>query len=287
MQSSLSVIKKNQDGIEFFTHAITGESGMSHAGLARLTGVTHQSVGDLLKNISEGKVKTECLQKFLGKDVWMDARGFDNDRVVKDRVCAAVIDYYAFESERISSEARTQSVFAHRKFAEIGVRTWIQGITGWHQKTTDYSVEDFVMDAPLIWDREAKPFQPEFYEHLYRIRGWDINAPNRKGHPGCVGTWINKMVYEKFPEGVPTELAAKYKGVDKKRKKYEFLTLDQGRTHLEKHMSALMATLRISPSNNWKKFLSNLEKAIPDANAIRMIQLEFSLLSELEGDDEL
>jgi hypothetical protein len=38
-----------------------------------------------------------------------------------------VIEHYAFESKRKTKEA----LFAFRKFATMGIQTWIQGITGW------------------------------------------------------------------------------------------------------------------------------------------------------------
>jgi hypothetical protein len=285
------VIKRFQDNVEFFTVDATGESGMSISGLARICGVTSQSVEQLLKRLEQGRIRAETLKKFVSESLWVEVdgvpvRGEYNDKVVKDKVCAAVIDYYAFESTQVDEEKKAQAIYAYRRFAGIGVQSWIQGITGWNNKQTDLQVLDFVMDTPLIWDRDNKPFPSEFYEQIYRLRGWDYNDVNRKGHPGCVGTWTNKFVYEKFPEGVSDSLTKKYVDFNKRRKKYEFLTLDQGRNHLEKHMVAVLTAMRLSPAGNWNRFLKNLEKAIPDADAIRFIQLEFSFLSELEEAEE-
>lgn len=285
------VIKYTEDNIEFFTVNETGESGMSISGLARICGITKQSVEQLLTRLEDGRVRADTLKRFIGKPLWVEVdgipvRGQDNDKVVKDKVCAAVIDYYAFDSSQVNEEQQAQAIFAHRRFAEIGVQSWIQGITGWRNKKTDFQVSDFVMDTPLVWNKKDKPFPPEFYEQIYRLRGWNYNDANRKGHPGCVGTWTNKFVYEKFPEGVSDTLTKKYVDFNKKRKKYEFLTLEEGRNHLEKHMVAVITAMRLSPAGKWKKFLKNLETAIPDADAIRFIQLEFSFLSELEESND-
>ena len=286
-----SVINHIEDGIEFFTVETTGESGMSITGLSRICAVTSQSIRQLLERLEKGSVRAETLNRFADQSLWVtvdgvEVRGTDNNRVVKDKVCAAVIDYYAFESTNTTEDQKSQAIFAYRRFAEFGVRDWIQGITGWNSKEADFHITDFVMDTPAVWGRETKAFPSEFYEQIYRLRGWDYHDPNRKGHPGCVGSDTNKLIYDKFPQGVAGSLSEKYAKVNKRRRKYEFLTLEEGRNHLEKHMVAVLITMRLSPAGNWKKFLKNLDKAIPDANAIRFIQLEFSFLSELEDDDE-
>jgi hypothetical protein len=41
--------------------------------------------------------------------------------------CAAMIEYYAYESSRKTQKA----LFAYRKFGKMGIERWIHGITGW------------------------------------------------------------------------------------------------------------------------------------------------------------
>jgi hypothetical protein len=125
----MNITRVERDGVEFFTIDATGESGMSESGLARLCGVTQQAISHLLQDLVTNKLPSECLKLFSGKDLLLQTKGLKNARVVKDRVCAAVIEYYAFESRYKTTEA----LFAFRKFAAMGIQTWIQEITGWHQ----------------------------------------------------------------------------------------------------------------------------------------------------------
>jgi hypothetical protein len=125
----MNITRVERDGVEFFTIDATGESGMSESGLARLCGVTQQAISHLLQDLVTNKLPSECLKLFLGKDLLLQTKGLKNARVVKDRVCAAVIEYYAFESRYKTTEA----LFAFRKFAAMGIQSWIQEITGWHQ----------------------------------------------------------------------------------------------------------------------------------------------------------
>ncbi len=102
LPNSLDIIKREQDEVEFYTKTSTGESGMSESGLARLCDVAQQTISNLLQELVTGKVRSECLQLFAGKELWVQGRGPDNAKVVKDEVCAAVIEYYAFESKKQS-----------------------------------------------------------------------------------------------------------------------------------------------------------------------------------------
>ena len=123
----MNITRVERDGVEFFTIDATGESGMSESGLARLCGVAPQTVNELLQNWVTGKRRSECLKALPDRDIWLQGKGLDNAKVVKDQVCAAVIEYYAFESRNRNDKA----LFAFRKFAAIGMRAWIQATTEW------------------------------------------------------------------------------------------------------------------------------------------------------------
>jgi hypothetical protein len=114
------------DGIEFFTVDLTGESGMSEAGLARFCGVHQTTIGKLL-NPPKTKPLAKFLEPFDEEGFYLRIRGENNRRIVRSDVCAAVIEYYAFEA-RVKIE---KALFAFRKFARLGIERWIQGMTGW------------------------------------------------------------------------------------------------------------------------------------------------------------
>lgn len=153
----------------------------------------------------------------------------------------------------------------------------------WKQR----QVKGYVLDKPLLWNLKengSRPFVIEFYEHLYRIRGgdWAKRKPDEVNRPSCVGSWTNKFVYELFPGDVPKALATQYKAQEGNFRKYEFLTQQVGRIHLVSHMTSLLRVMRVSPSNNWARFLANIEKAFADPGTASAIQLEFDFLIELE-----
>lgn len=53
-----------------------------------------------------------------------DLRVNGNLRVYKPSVCARIIQHYAFQGNEVAQYSLDQ-------FTELGINTWIQGITGW------------------------------------------------------------------------------------------------------------------------------------------------------------
>ena len=124
----MSILRHESNGIEFFTVKATGESGMSQSGLARLCGVTQKAVDNLLERLGTSSSPDflkplQDIELTLGTSV----HKFNNATIIKDSVCARILEWYAFESQRPTEKARQ----AFRQFAAIGIRTWIQSITGW------------------------------------------------------------------------------------------------------------------------------------------------------------
>jgi hypothetical protein len=148
----MSILRVEQDGIEFFTESQTGACKMSEAGMARLCNITHQSMNQRIRYALAGKTASESLNQFAGKYLPQQVTlKFDGYPIVvnlyESDFCAAVIEYYAFESRHKTAEA----LFAYRKFAKMGIERWIQGITGWEPpmpaiELTEEAVIDFMSD---------------------------------------------------------------------------------------------------------------------------------------------
>jgi hypothetical protein len=144
----MSIKRVVLNAIEFFTILATGESGMSESGLARICKVNHKAIQRILRKLPLATSKlSECLEPFRGKPFELRLRGENNERIIRSDVCAAIIEYYAFESRRKPAEA----LFAYRKFAKMGIEAWIQSITGWTPaiaatEPTFEAVEKFIND---------------------------------------------------------------------------------------------------------------------------------------------
>jgi hypothetical protein len=128
----MSILRVEQDGIEFFTVTETGESKISETGTARLCGVSQQAVYKLIQRAITTKSPPLCLKGFSAEDLRSQLTliidGVPmNVNLISARAAAAIIEYYAFESPHKTKTA----IYSYRKFATIGIEHWIQGITGW------------------------------------------------------------------------------------------------------------------------------------------------------------
>jgi hypothetical protein len=148
----MTITRVVRDDVEFFTIDATGESGMSESGLARLCGVSKQSISELLRNMlsgSWGKNQPEPLQR---ADLWLKVRGLtsiekskiSNLSILRASVCASVIRHYAFDSKHKTEKA----LFAYKTFAEKGINSWIQEMTDWRGNVVPSN--GFVLDFKTI-----------------------------------------------------------------------------------------------------------------------------------------
>lgn len=122
---------------------------MSLSGLGRLCNIKRQSIKELLDTLKSdaGKQYPESLQPFAGKDSEMQANGYKNITIIKDEVCTAVVEYYAFDARKTTPEAK----HFYRQFAKVGMRSWIQSVTGW--------AEPKQAAAPPHWYRRLMLFR--------------------------------------------------------------------------------------------------------------------------------
>lgn len=123
------------DGIEFYV-APNGESGMSVSGLARLCGQPRTTIQGRLAKIrcrekqeSRAETHENTGNSAADSGAFLDVRAAQNAKVVKDDVCAEIVEHYAFDSQFESETA----LFSYRKFAKMGIRSWIHQVTGYAQ----------------------------------------------------------------------------------------------------------------------------------------------------------
>ncbi|WP_024547061.1 hypothetical protein [Picosynechococcus sp. NKBG15041c] len=148
----MNILRYEENDIEFFTIQATGESGMSQSGLARLCGVSRQAVNQLVNSVSTSSCP-EFLKPLQNRSLTLSSSydEFKNAQVLKDFVCARILEWYAFESQRPTKEAQQ----AFRKFATLGIRTWIQSITGWDAGGFLFQIPMTETPSPLSNDLQA------------------------------------------------------------------------------------------------------------------------------------
>lgn len=190
---SPNIVRAERDGVEFFTVAETGESGMSGRGLAKALGVSSSSVSSILRKKAIGKLKGRWLEPLQLQDLYLQkAITSGQQNIINDKACVAIASHYAMGLKR---EGAVEFLAA---FAAIGLRTYIQQQTGWSPqvaRATKY-LTGAVTPVPKEWSIH---FCNEWQENAMRLTGyqWQCYA---------MANFINRMVYDYFPAKVREEL---------------------------------------------------------------------------------
>lgn len=140
----MEIIRKEENGVEFYTVELTGQSGMSQSGLAILTGVSQQALSALETTLTS-RAPSETLEPFVGEQLTLtsndieytiNGRHVGNLKIYKASYCAAVLKHYADPERqlRIEDFQRATATYSLLKFAEKGINDWIQDITGWKER---------------------------------------------------------------------------------------------------------------------------------------------------------
>lgn len=131
-QLTFQVEKHN--GIEFYVSNDGKTTGMSVRGLARCCGVSSSSITAIVGNDGViGKTLPQWLESYTGQV-------FEGDRrdglplIISSKVCARIINYYAYESKNAKNETARKTA---ETFVVIGIDNWIKDLAGFKQEITD------------------------------------------------------------------------------------------------------------------------------------------------------
>lgn len=117
---------KTVDGIEFYISKDGLQSGMSIRGIARLCGTDAKSISRLVTGLEPGQKTTISeLESLQDKDLCCGITSHQLAKVIDSQYVAEIVTYYAFSKN--SETAR----FSLKKFASIGIHTWVKSIVGY------------------------------------------------------------------------------------------------------------------------------------------------------------
>ncbi len=151
-----------------------------------------------------------------------------------------------------------------RAFAKVGIIALVDEATGYQEVRDRFALqailEKFLRKELAAW---AKRFPDEFYEQMFRLRGWQWKGM-KVNRPQTVGKYTKDLVYERLAPGIVKELEARNPKDDRGRRKqkhHQWLTEDVGHPALAQHLYALIGFMRVS--NSWKQFYELVQKAYP------------------------
>jgi hypothetical protein len=108
----------------------------------------------------------------------------------------------------------------------------------------------------------AKRFPDEFYEHIFRLRGWQWKG-RTKNPPQVVAAYTKDIVYARLAPQILEQLEKKnpIEGGKRRAKHHQWLTDDVGNPALSQHLHAVITLMRVSKT--WSQFKLMLDQALP------------------------
>ena len=150
-----------------------------------------------------------------------------------------------------------------RGLATIGIIALVDEATGYQHIREERALvtilERFIADDLRPW---TKTFPIEFYQELFRLRGWDGSAAVKR--PSVIGHYTNNFVYERIAPGVLAELRKRNPTLPqgwRRNRHHQWFTADHGHPKLKEHIAAVIALMRAAPS--WNAFKKSIDIAFP------------------------
>ena len=204
----------------------------------------------------------------------------DGDRVVRAydaSVLPAVCDVWlkartanALQKQQLSKAQHAEILT--RALAQTGIVALIDEVTGYEkvrpQNALQAYLELVVRKELAAW---AKKFPDEFYENIYRLKGW--KWPGMQKNRFSVVAWYTRdLVYERLGPGLLTELeqkTPKNERGSRPNRLHQWLTEDIGNPMLAQHLHALMMFQRLAIANGhgWIRFVQMVDQVLPKRGA--------------------
>lgn len=163
-----------------------------------------------------------------------------------------------------------------RGLAVVGIVALVDAATGYERLRDEVALqqilERYISAELLPWQ---KAFPDEFYEELFRLRGWQYRPLSVK-RPILVGKLTKDLVYKRLAPGVLDallELTPRKENGKLEHHLHRHLTPEEGRIALERHLHTVTAMMRGSAT--WDGFKRLLNRALPRQDAIPKLPLYF------------
>jgi len=195
------------------------------------------------------------------------AFGFLADLLPK--ICDVFID-----AERADALLKSQQHIAdrarslYRGFATVGIVALVDEATGFQsvrpRDALQQYLERLIAKDLAVW---AKKFPDEFYENIYRLRGWIWPGMNKNRY-SVVAHYTRDLVYERMAPGLLKELETKTPKDEKGsrgHKMHQWLTSDVGDPMLSSHLQSILTLQRLAIVNGWgwHRFVNMVDQVLP------------------------
>ncbi len=235
-------------------------------GIARISG--HRMFEGFDNNKLAVAIKTPIA--FIGGSPRVNETSDGFEATILQELCEAILLARDKRLLRTEQEIR-YGQFADmliRAFARVGIVALVDEATGYQgvrpQDALQAYLEMLIRKELAAW---AKKFPDEFYENIYKLKGW-IWPGMQKNRFSVVAHYTRDLVYERIGPGLLEELESKEpkdENGQRKNKLHQWLTDDIGDPMLAQHLHSLVMMQRLAIANGygWNRFLKMIDQVMP------------------------
>lgn len=167
-----------------------------------------------------------------------------------------------------------------RALAETGIVALVDEATGYQNVRPQNALQSYL---ELVIRRElaawAKKFPDEFYENIYKLKGWTWPGMSKNRY-SVVANYTTNLIYDRLGPGITDELIKKSPKTDKgyrPNRLHQWLSEDIGDPMLATHMHSILMFQRLAIANGygWKRFLHMVDQVLPKKGTTMELPLEF------------
>jgi hypothetical protein len=153
-------------------------------------------------------------------------------------------------------------------FAKVGIIALVDEATGYQGirpiDALQKYLETLVSKELAAW---AKRFPDEFYENIYKLKGWYWPGMG-KNRFQCVGHYTKNLVYQRISTGLLEELEKKNPKDEngfRPNRHHQWLSVDVGNPLLAQHIHAVIMFQRLALQSGygWNRFLKMVDQVLP------------------------
>ncbi|MES2925364.1 MAG: P63C domain-containing protein [Pseudomonadota bacterium] len=166
-----------------------------------------------------------------------------------------------------------------RSFARVGIVALVDEATGYQEVRPRDALQSYlemlVRKELAAW---AKKFPDEFYENIYKLRGW-VWPGMGKNRYSIVAQYTTDLIYDRLAPGLLAELKSKAPKNEKGQrssKLHQWLTDDIGNPMLAQHIHSIIMFQRLALSNGhgWNRFVKSVDQVMPKKGQTLELPLE-------------
>lgn len=270
---------------------VLSETGVTNAVLGDRSGASKRKkeAGALLPIF----VAPRQLEPFITKDI-LDGPlkpidYLDGDRVVRGydtSVLTAVCNVWlearakgALQAQQLDKAMQAEILM--RALADTAVVALVDEATGYQAVRPQNALQSYL---ELVIRRElavwAKKFPDEFYENIYKLKGWTWPGMSKNRY-SVVANYTTNLIYDRLGPGITEELINKTPMNEKgyrSNRLHQWLTEDVGDPMLATHLHSILMFQRLAIANGygWKRFLHMVDQVLPRRGNTLELPLEFT-----------